>query len=71
MRFFKRYAELKMVIVSARNGGVTFRGVLWQNTGEWLVLKGAEKLEQTGEVLAVDGEVLVPLREVDYVQVLN
>ena len=58
------------MIVNAKGGTLAFRGVLWREEGLWLVLRNAEKLGPNNEVVPVDGEVLVAIGDVDFVQVL-
>lgn len=57
------------VIVNLKNQTRAFRGVLWQETGGWLVLKHAEVLEDRSAPKPVDGEVLIERRDVDFIQV--
>lgn len=57
------------VLVNLTDGSA-YSGVLWSRTGEWLVLRHAEKLEQGAEPLPFTGEVLVERRGVESVQVL-
>lgn len=46
----------------------TFRGVLWESDREALVLRNAELLTDGGSV-AVDGEVVLLMAEISYIQI--
>lgn len=63
------YPYRETVIVNLK-GGKAFRGVLWQRTGGFLVLKNAALLERSS-VRPVDGEVLVPFGDVEFMQIVQ
>ena len=68
---FKRpppYPVLREVLVHTRTDR-TFRGALWQRTGEYLVLKNAVLLADNPQQLP--GETAIPLANVDFIQVVN
>ncbi len=70
MRLFgKPYPCLRQVIVNTRSERA-FRGVLWDRQGGYLVLRNAELLKAKNETVAIDGEVVVDVGNVDFVQVL-
>lgn len=69
MRLFERYPVLRRVIVSTKTGK-SFRGVLWQRRTGYLVLRNAQLLKARGEVVAMDGEVVIDVANIDFVQVL-
>lgn len=64
------YPVLQRVIVNL-TGGTSFRGVAWERRDGYLVLRNAEMLRAKGEVLPMDGEVAIPLGNVEFVQVLG
>lgn len=75
---FRRYPELRTGIVNLKSG-TAFQGVIWGRRGGWLVIRQAALLQErgvgapkneNGHFPGVDGEVLVPMDEVDFVQVL-
>ncbi len=70
--FPPEYPTLKKVIVNLRSG-TSFRGVIFKIVGNWLVLRNAEMLQNLGhtERHIVDGEVLILLSDVDFVQAVN
>lgn len=72
MRLFRRYPELRTVIVNLRSG-TAFRGVVWRHDGPYLVLRNVEMLSDrdTAARRAVDGEVLVQRVDVDFLQVVS
>lgn len=64
------YPYRETVIVNLKSGR-SFRGVLWQRTGGFLVLKqGAMHMPREGWK-PVDGECLVPFGDVEFVQVVQ
>lgn len=63
------YALVRRVIVNLKSDKA-FQGVLWKRKGDYLVLRDAV-LHESGHTRTVDGEVLVFLAEVDFVQVLH
>jgi len=60
---------LKRVIVNTRTDKA-FRGVLWARRGGYLVLRNAELLKPKGEMLQIDGEVVIDTANVDFIQVV-
>ena len=69
MNLFDRYPTLRRVIVNTRSDRA-FRGVLWRKTRGYLVLRDAELLKAKGEVAPLDGEVVIPAENVDFMQVI-
>lgn len=75
MSFFDRfrpYPTLKTSIVNLVSG-TAFKGVIWRRRGPWLVLRQAELLSDRGNPASgkVDGEVLVALADIDFIQVVG
>lgn len=68
MSLFDRYPECRRVIVNLKTG-TSFEGVLWRRRRGYLVLRDAKMLRPKGEVLTVDGEVVVDAANVDWIQV--
>lgn len=66
------YPYRETVIVNLKSGR-SFRGVLWQRTGGFLVLKHAQTIGRgpDGGLVPVDGEVLVPFGDIEFVQVVH
>lgn len=54
------------VIVSLTAGAV-FRGVLWSDSRELLVLRNAQMIHE-GDPVPIDGEVVVDRRRIEFVQ---
>jgi hypothetical protein len=72
MRLFDRYPTLKKVIVNLKGAEApAFRGVLWQRRGGYLVLRDAQMLRPRMEAVTMDGEVLVPVTNVEFMQVIG
>jgi len=69
MTLFDRYPTLRSVIVNTKTDRA-FRGVLWQKRWGYLVLRNAELLKTKGEVAPVDGEIVIPAENVDFIQVI-
>jgi len=69
MRIFDRYPVLRRVIVNTKTDRA-FRGVLWRKRG-YLVLRNAEMLRTKGEIVSMDGEVVIPAENVDFIQVVG
>jgi len=67
--FLITYPALRAVIVNTKSDR-TFRGVLWRRRRGYLVLRNAELLQGRGDPVPVDGEVVVPAENVDFIQVL-
>lgn len=68
--WFRTYPELRTVIVNLMSG-TSFRGVVWRRTGPFVVLRNAQLLQKTGPATPVDGEVVVQLADIDFIQVLG
>jgi len=53
--------------------GTSFRGVVWKVAGTFVVLRNAEILQDLGKSArhVVDGEVVVNLSEIDFIQVVS
>jgi small nuclear ribonucleoprotein (snRNP)-like protein len=68
---FRRYPELRTVIVNLRSG-TAFRGVVWRRTGPFVVIRNAEMLQDRGQVErhSLDGEVVVKMADIDFIQVV-
>lgn len=49
----------------------TFRGVLWEKSGEFLVLKSTEMAKNRAEWIRIDGDVVIPRESVEFIQVLG
>jgi hypothetical protein len=64
------YILLKTGIINLRSG-TSFRGVIWQLAGEFVVLRSVEILQDRDHVErhVMDGEVIVKLADIDFVQV--
>ena len=69
MGLFDRYPVLRRVIVSTKTDK-SFRGVLWQRRRGYLVLRKAQLLKGRGEVVPMDGEILILSENIDFLQVL-
>jgi hypothetical protein len=69
---FRPYPELKTGIVNLKSG-TSFRGVIWKVAGEFVALRNAEMLQDMGKAArhVVDGEVIVNLSEIDFIQVVS
>jgi small nuclear ribonucleoprotein (snRNP)-like protein len=69
---FRRYPELRTVIVNLRSG-TAFRGVVWRRTGPFVVIRNAEMLQDRGQVErhSLDGEVVVKMADIDFIQVVT
>lgn len=58
------------VIVNRKSGQGDLRGVLWEVTETYLLLRQAE-LVGAGDPRPIDGEVLIERDEVEFVQILK
>lgn len=67
------YPTARRCLVNLKSGTV-FNGIVWQKTGSFLVLRNAQLLSDRGSELKnppqLDGETLVQLADVDFIQVL-
>lgn len=68
--FSPDYPVLKKIILNTKTDRA-FRGLLWRKARGYLVLRDAEMLRGKGEITPMDGEVVVPAENVDFVQVVN
>jgi len=68
--FGPRYPVLRKVVVNTKTERA-FRGVLWRRREGYLVLKQAELLRGKGEVVPMDGELLIEAANIDFVQVVG
>lgn len=66
--WFRPYPQLKPCIVNLKSG-TSFRGVIWRRTGPWVVIKQVHILHGEGS-RPVDGEVLVQMSDIEFVQVI-
>lgn len=69
MSLFGWYAELQQVIVNTKSGK-DFRGVVWRKTRDCIVLKHTEWLTPDGPK-PIDGEVIIFVPEIDFIQVVK
>jgi small nuclear ribonucleoprotein (snRNP)-like protein len=69
---FRPYPELKMVIVNLRSG-TSFRAVVMKCAGQFVVLRNVTMMQDRDNTArkVVDGEVIVKLADVDFMQVVN
>ena len=67
--FGPRYPTLRRVIVNTITEKA-FRGVLWQQRRGYVVLRNAQLLKPRGETVPMDGEVVVDVGNIDFLQVL-
>jgi hypothetical protein len=70
MIFGPRYPERRTGIVNLKNN-VAIKGVIWRRAGEWLVLRNAEYIEGRKGNLPMDGEILIRMAEVLFVQIVE
>lgn len=68
-RGFRHYLR-RTVVVNLRTNKA-FRGVLFDERGPLLILKGASLLEPGSAPIPVDGEVLIDKANVDFAQALQ
>jgi len=61
---------LRQVIVNTKTDRA-FRGVLWRKRRGYLVLRQAELCKAKGETVPMDGEVVIPAGNVDFIQVVS
>lgn len=68
---FRRYPELRTAIVNLKSG-TSFRGVIWRHVGAYVVIRNAEMLQDRDSAVrrVVDGEVVVLMADIDFVQVV-
>lgn len=71
MRLFgPRYPVLRRVIINLKTGR-SFKGVLWERRGEYLVLREAQMIRERESPLPVDGELVVDKTNIDFMQVIG
>ena len=68
MRAFKALAFYKKVLVATT--GPTFRGILFNTKGDFIVLKNVELLEED-KIIQMDGEVIIDRNKIEFIQVLG
>lgn len=64
------YPFRRSVIVVTRTDR-SFRGVLWDQTADHIVLRGVESLVKRAEPVPLVGELVIPRANVDYLQVVE
>jgi hypothetical protein len=63
---------LRQVIVNLKTERTPpIRGLLWRRRRGYLVLRNAELLRAGGQATAMDGEVVIPAENVDFIQVVG
>jgi hypothetical protein len=67
---FRRYPVLREAIVNLKGGETAFRGVVWGRRDGYLVLRNARLLHGKSEPVPVDGEVAVPVANIEFTQVM-
>jgi len=70
MRLFDRYPVLRNVVVTTKTKH-SFRGVLWRRRWGYLVLRNAEMLRDRAAASPVDGELVIEVANVDFIQVVS
>jgi hypothetical protein len=68
---FDRYPTLRRAIVNLKGDQTAFEGVVWGRRGGYLVLRDVRLLRSEGRKVdtPVDGEVAVPVANIEFVQV--
>ena len=66
----KLYPELREVVVNCKTDTV-FKGVVYKRTPKYIIMKNVQLLQQAGEALKIDGEVMIDRANVDFIQVLG
>lgn len=66
--FFRPYPVRKSGIVNLKHNGASFRGVIWQIKGPFLVLRNTEILDQGGP-RPLDGEIILQMADIEFIQV--
>ena len=67
--FGPSYPVLRRVIVNTRTDKA-FRGVLWRRRKGYVILRNAQLLKVRGETVPMDGEVVIDVKNIDFIQVL-
>jgi small nuclear ribonucleoprotein (snRNP)-like protein len=70
VKLLTRYPVLQQIIVNTKTDRA-FRGVLWRKRRGYLVLRSTEMLRGKGETVLLDGEVVIPAENVDFIQVVG
>lgn len=68
---FVRYPVKQRAIVNLKGRGPSFRGIVWNDRGGLLTLKQAEVIDGDNRPKPVDGEVLIPLENIEFLQILR
>jgi hypothetical protein len=68
--FGPEYPTLRTAIVNLKSDK-SFRGVIWQRKSGFLILRKTELLRPKGETVTIDGEVLIPERDIEFIQLLQ
>ena len=63
------YPIKKMVVVNTKTDRA-FRGILWRKSWGLLVLRNAEMIKAGGDIVKVDGELIIMAVNVDFIQVV-
>lgn len=69
MTILDRYPQVREVIVTTKTDK-SFRGVLWEKRRGYIVLRKASLLQGRGDVIKMDGEVVIERDNVDFIQVI-
>jgi hypothetical protein len=64
------WRQRPFVLLNLKGHADAIHDVLWERRGEWLRVKSPRLLRAGGEEVPADGEILVHLNEVQFVQVL-
>lgn len=64
------YPFARGAIVNLKSGK-SFRGILWDSQGGFLVLREAHMLQSNQNPVKLDGELCIPSAEVDFIQVVG
>jgi small nuclear ribonucleoprotein (snRNP)-like protein len=64
------YPVRRSVLVNLKTGK-DFKGVLWEQDRRYLVLRNASLLRSRETPVPMDGEVVIPLENVEFLQVLG
>lgn len=70
--WFRRHPGLQReVLVNLVDDKTAVRGVLWAQTGPWLVVKRASLLRTPGQPVPMDGDVVLERTKVLFIQVVG
>lgn len=70
---FRPYPELRKAVVNLKSG-TSFHALVWRHAGGYVVLRDVRLIQDRGDNIgqkAVDGEVAVLRRDIDFIQVLG